>query len=240
MLFAAFFAPSEQESLVGLSISYSLAITGMLNWCVRQLGEAESNVISSERLAEYAHNLPSETKQGQHPPKAWPTSGRIQFREVTLRYAPLLPPALYQVTLDIMPGERIGVVGRTGAGKTSLLSALFRLVDDSLVEGSILIDGIDIRTLALTGLRSRLSIIPQDPLIFTGTVRSNLDPFNRHPDHTLWSALEHAYLKDAIRALPDGLDTSTTAYGDILSVGQKQLLCLARALILQSKDPGTG
>ena len=235
MLTAAFFATPYQEALVGLSLSYSLAITGMLNWCVRQLGEAESNIISSERLAEYAHNLPTETTQGQHPPKGWPVSGRIQFKEVTLRYAPLLPPALYLVNLDILPGERIGVVGRTGAGKTSLLSALFRLVDDSLVEGSIFIDDIDIRTLTLTDLRSRLAIIPQDPLIFTGTIRSNLDPFDQHPDHTLWTALEHAYLKDAIHALPDGLDTSTTVHGDILSVGQKQLLCLARALILQSK-----
>lgn len=235
MMSATLFGSGQQASMVGLSLSYALSITGALNWCVRQAAEAESNVIASERISQYANRLPSEAPAltSTRPPPNWPDRGHIEFLDVTLRYSLGSAPALCDITLDIAGGERIGVVGRTGAGKTSLLAALFRLVDS--FDGCIRIDGIDIKLLGLYDIRSRIAIIPQDPLIFTGTVRTNLDPFGHYTDHELWRALEQARLKDTVIALPEGLDTSTNATGDLFSAGQRQLLCLARALIRRSR-----
>lgn len=229
---------------VGMSLTYCLLLTNMLSWTVRQAADSEANIIGSERLGEYANRLPSEAplRTSLVPPAGWPTAGHITFAGVNMWYekpstgkpsATARIPALRDISLDILPGQRVGVVGRTGAGKSSLLAALFRLVDS--YEGLISIDGVDIKAMGLADLRSRISIIPQEPLLFNGSIRTNLDPNGNSPDADLWLALERAHLKPTVETMEGGLDALLSASGDGLSVGQRQLLCLARALLRNSR-----
>jgi ATP-binding cassette subfamily C (CFTR/MRP) protein 1 len=186
-----------------------------------------------ERTTHYSE-LPQERWEGtEEPPPSWPRIGQIQFESFELRYRPELEPSLKGISCTIEPGERVGVVGRTGAGKSTLLSSLFRLREASA--GEIRIDGISIAALPLEALRSRLTVIPQDPFLFPGTIRQNLDPFGRHDDATLWRIVHRAHLEPTIRRLPHGLDTVVGEGGGNLSGGQRQLLCLARALLRRSQ-----
>ena len=217
----------------GLILSQSLLLIGAFQYCVRMSSDLENQMTSTERVLEYG-NLPSEAElriEGKVEDKNWPAKGNIVFKGVSLKYTPDLPPVLKDLTFRVKPGEKIGIVGRTGAGKSSLISILFRLVEP---EGQVLVDGVDIKTLGLHELRSKVSIIPQDPSLFSGTVRDNLDPFKEYNDSHIWEALSEAHLTVTIRAM-GGLDAKVSEGGGNLSVGQRQLLCMARALLKKNK-----
>ncbi|CAK9142861.1 unnamed protein product [Ilex paraguariensis] len=222
-------------SKMGLLLSYSLNITSMLGNVLRHASRAENSLNAVERVGTYI-DLPSEAAaiiETNRPPAGWPSSGLIKFENVVLRYRPGLPPVLCTLSFTISPSEKVGIVGRTGAGKSSMLNALFRIVE--LERGRIFIDDCDIAKFGLTDLRKVLSIIPQSPVLFSGTVRFNLDPFSEHNDADLWEALERAHLKDVIRRNGLGLYAEVSEGGENFSVGQRQLLSLARALLRRSK-----
>ncbi|KAI3852205.1 hypothetical protein MKX03_012277, partial [Papaver bracteatum] len=222
-------------SSMGLLLSYALNITNLLTGVLRLGSLAENSLNAVERIGTYV-DLPSEAPaviENNRPPPGWPSSGSIRFEDVVLRYRPELPPVLHGLSFTISPSEKVGIVGRTGAGKSSMLNALFRIVE--LERGRILIDDYDVAKFGLTDLRKVLGIIPQSPVLFSGTVRFNLDPFSEHNDADLWEALERAHLKDVIRRNSLGLDAEVTESGENFSVGQRQLLSLARALLRRSK-----
>ncbi|KAL7818503.1 P-loop containing nucleoside triphosphate hydrolase protein [Trichoderma gracile] len=219
---------------VGLAMSYALQITTSLNWIVRQTVEVETNIVSVERVLEYAR-LPSEAPDiipSKRPPVAWPSKGEVDFKNYSTRYREGLDLVLKNINLDIKSHEKIGVVGRTGAGKSSLTLALFRLIEP--VTGHIDIDGLNTSTIGLLDLRRRLAIIPQDAALFEGTVRDNLDPGHVHDDSELWSVLDHARLKDYVSSLEGGLEAKIHEGGSNLSQGQRQLVSLARAMLTPS------
>ncbi|XP_029800371.1 multidrug resistance-associated protein 7 isoform X2 [Suricata suricatta] len=219
--------------LVGLSLSYALSLTGLLSGLVSSFTQTEAMLVSVERLEEYSCDLPQEP-QGQLPRLGigWLTQGSVEFQDVVLVYRPGLPNALDRVTFRVQPGEKLGIVGRTGSGKSSLLLVLFRLLEPS--SGRVLLDGVDTSQLELAELRSQLAVIPQEPFLFSGTVRENLDPRGLHEDRALWQALEQCHLSEVIMSM-GGLDGELGEGGRSLSLGQRQLLCLARALLTDAK-----
>ncbi|KUI60128.1 Metal resistance protein YCF1 [Cytospora mali] len=220
--------------LVGLAMSYALQITSSLNWIVRQTVEVETNIVSVERVLEYAR-LPSEAPEinpHNRPPASWPTDGAISFNGYSARYREGLDLVLKNIKLDIKSNEKIGVVGRTGAGKSSLTLALFRIIEAA--SGNISIDNVNTSSIGLLDLRRRLAIIPQDAALFEGTVRDNLDPGHVHDDTELWSVLEHARLKSHVASMDSGLDSKIHEGGSNLSQGQRQLISLARAMLTPS------
>ncbi|XP_075086770.1 ABC transporter C family member 2 isoform X1 [Nicotiana tabacum] len=222
-------------STMGLLLSYALNITSLLTAVLRLASLAENSLNAVERVGTYI-DLPSEGPaiiEGSRPPPGWPSAGSIRFENVVLRYRPELPPVLHGISFTIPPSDKVGVVGRTGAGKSSMFNALFRLVEPE--RGRILIDDCDVSKFGLTDLRKVLGIIPQAPVLFSGTVRFNLDPFNEHNDADLWESLERAHLKEVIRRNSLGLDAEVSEAGENFSVGQRQLLSLARALLRRSK-----
>ncbi|XP_042451584.1 ABC transporter C family member 2-like [Zingiber officinale] len=222
-------------STMGLLLTYALNITNLLTAVLRLASLAENSLNAVERVGTYIE-LPSEAPpviENSRPPPGWPSAGTIRFQEVVLRYRPELPPVLHGISFKIEGSEKVGIVGRTGAGKSSMLNALFRIVE--LEQGQIFIDEYDVSKFGLWDLRKVLGIIPQSPVLFSGTVRFNLDPFNEHNDADLWEALERAHLKDVIRRNSLGLDAEVSEAGENFSVGQRQLLSLSRALLRRSK-----
>ncbi|XP_035998439.1 canalicular multispecific organic anion transporter 2 isoform X2 [Fundulus heteroclitus] len=239
VLFAAFFAVMGKEhlnpGLVGLSVSYALQVTMSLNWMVRMTSDLENNIVAVERVKEY-----SETKteapwevENKKPPPEWPMEGNVEFSKYSVRYREGLDLVLRNITLNVKGGEKIGIVGRTGAGKSSMTLCLFRLLEAA--GGEITIDNVKISEIGLHDLRSKLTIIPQEPVLFSGTLRMNLDPFDKYSDEEVWKALEHSHLNRFVSNQPAKLDMECSEGGENLSVGQRQLVCLARALLRKTR-----
>jgi len=258
---------SNFASAAGLSLTYAISVTGLLNWLVRSFAQMEAAMNAAERILYYSDNIPQEAPSTiadldslagdddksdgneQYPAKKailakgveklnteWPSEGFITLNNLKMRYRPENPLVIKGVNVEIMGGQRIGVVGRTGSGKSSLLLALLRIVEPSLSEGEdyeapIVIDGVDILRIGLTDLRSKIGIIPQNPVLFSGTIRTNMDPFDQCTDEDLWSALGRCGMKKAIEEMPDLLNAPVAEYGENLSQGQRQLLCLGRCLL---------
>ncbi|XP_070847153.1 ATP-binding cassette sub-family C member 3 isoform X2 [Chaetodon trifascialis] len=239
VLFAALFAVTGKENLnpglVGLSVSYALQVTMSLNWMVRMSSDLENNIVAVERVKEY-----SETKteapwevEDKKPPPEWPMEGNVEFHDYSVRYREGLDLVLKKLSLSVKGGEKIGIVGRTGAGKSSMTLCLFRLLEAAA--GEITIDEVKISEIGLHDLRSKLTIIPQEPVLFSGTLRMNLDPFEKYSDEEVWKALQHSHLHKFVSNQPAKLELECSEGGENLSVGQRQLVCLARALLRKTR-----
>ncbi|KAH6934049.1 hypothetical protein HPB50_019791 [Hyalomma asiaticum] len=223
---------TTSTSFVGIAMTYTLLVPIYLNWLVRQVSNVEMYMSSVERVNKYC-NLPIERVSSPvDVPLDWPSKGEVRFEKVTMTYEAGLDPILRNVSVTIAPGEKVGICGRTGSGKSSLVMSLFKMVPVS--EGKIFVDDIDISMVPCDVLRSRLAIIPQEPILFSGTIRQNLDPKRAHTDEELWNVLEKAHLKEIV-VLYGGLDGEVTEEGSNFSIGQKQLFCFARALLQPSK-----
>ena len=244
-----------EPSLAGFALSFALQYSSAVTWTARQYANVELSMNAVERVNEYSKIPIEDQSSSVKTPAAWPAEGRLEVSNLVAGYAPDLPPVLKDLSFSVEKNQRIGVVGRTGAGKSSLTLALFRFLEAR--EGSIHIDGIDISKVSLYELRSRLAIIPQDPVLFSGTVRSNLDPFDNHSDSELYDALSRVHLINSTGVTsrdetnptepipptpPDSnsnifrsLTSSISEGGLNLSQGQRQLLCLARAIVSRPK-----
>ncbi|XP_043258607.1 ATP-binding cassette sub-family C member Sur [Colletes gigas] len=220
-------------ALVGLAINYTLLVPIYLNWVVKFTAEIEMYMGSVARISAYRY-APTENYQqeGFQVPDDWPRRGQITFENVSLRHDSQREPVISNLCLSIPAGQKIGICGRTGSGKSSTVMALFRLLE--ITQGRILIDGVNVNQISLTVLRSRLSAIPQDVIMFSGTVRENLDPRSEHEDRELWDALEVAQIKDVVASHTEGLDFEVREGGENFSSGQLQLLCMARAILRKS------
>ncbi|KAB2612958.1 ABC transporter C family member 8 [Pyrus ussuriensis x Pyrus communis] len=221
--------------LIGLSLSYALTLTGTQIFVTRWYCNLCNYIISVERIKQFMMIPPEPPAivEDKRPPSSWPNKGRIELYSLKIKYRSNAPLVLKGITCTFKEGTRVGVVGRTGSGKTTLISALFRLVEPA--SGKILIDGLDICSMGLKDLRMKLSIIPQEPTLFRGSIRTNLDPLGLYSDDEIWRALEKCQLKATVSNLPNLLDSSVSDEGENWSVGQRQLFCLGRVLLKRNR-----
>lgn len=235
VLLVSFPHGSIDPSMAGLAVTYGLNLNARLSRWILSFCKLENKIISIERIYQYSQ-IPGEAPaiiEDSRPPSSWPENGTIEMNDLKVRYKENLPVVLRDVTCKFPGGKKIGIVGRTGSGKSTLIQALFRLIEPE--GGRIIIDNIDISKIGLHDLRSRLSIIPQDPTLFEGTIRNNLDPLEEHSDHEIWQALDKSQLGEIIRAKEQKLDAPVLENGDNWSVGQRQLVSLGRALLKQAR-----
>ncbi|KAH9852113.1 metal resistance protein YCF1 [Lenzites betulinus] len=231
---SALITTGVDAGLVGFVLSYALNTTGSLNWLVRSASEVEQNIVSVERILHYIELAPEAPWEVPGTvPENWPATGEVEFRQYSARYRPELDLVLKDLNVKIQGSEKIGIVGRTGSGKSTLLLSLFRIIEAA--SGAIYVDGVDISKIGLHDLRSAISIVPQSPDLFEGTIRENIDPTGASSDAEIWVALEQTHLKAFVETLQGGLDAAVKEGGSSLSSGQRQLLCFARALLRKSK-----
>ncbi|KAJ8323624.1 hypothetical protein QVD99_007208 [Batrachochytrium dendrobatidis] len=223
------------DSVGGLALSNALQMLVFVQWTVRMWGEVETQMASVGQLVYYGATKPEAPFEipEKKPPADWPTKGLINFNNIVLKYQKFGVAVLKNVSCTIYPTEKIGIVGRTGSGKSTLLVSLLRIVESS--EGKITIDGLDVSQIGLHDLRNKVAIIPQEPVMFVGTLRSNLDPFSRSTDEEIWKALDAVQLGDKVRSMPSKLETAVTENGKSVSQGQRQLVCIARAILSKAK-----
>ncbi|KAB2619790.1 ABC transporter C family member 3-like [Pyrus ussuriensis x Pyrus communis] len=222
-------------SLAGLAATYGLNLNVLQAWVIWNMCNVENKMISVERILQFT-DIPSEAPlviEDCRPAPEWPMAGRIELENLHVQYNPALPTILRGITCTFPEMKKIGIVGRTGSGKSTLIQALFRVVEP--LGGRILIDGVDISKIGLQDLRSRLGIIPQDPTLFQGTVRTNLDPLQQHSDQELWEVINQCGLAEIVRQDQRLLDAPVDEDGENWSVGQRQLVCLARVLLKKKK-----
>ncbi|KAJ3308764.1 hypothetical protein HDV04_000823 [Boothiomyces sp. JEL0838] len=268
-IFSVYFRSTLNPGITGLLIAYSLQITQTFTWVVKTSADVETYMNSAERMIYYTDSLASERARtieasaeaeqklpigdAPHSPStgkdnielrqrtpSWPEHGHIQVRNLQFRYLPHLPLVLKTISFDIQPGQKVGIVGRTGAGKSTIITTILRLVEfDS---GNIYIDGVDISKIGLKDLRSKIAVIPQEPVLFSGTIRFNLDPFSEYTgsliliaDDEIWDVLKRANLYEVVKGAPMGLESIVAENGENWSTGQRQLICLARAMLKNSK-----
>ena len=233
-IFAVLGKDGLTPGLIGLSVSYAMSVTHLFSCLLRNTANMETNIVAVERMQEYTEtekeaewNLDIDDTL-----KTWPSNATIQFKDVTARYREGLPLVLKNLTFDVKANERVGIVGKTGAGKSSVTLALFRMIN--MDSGQIFIDDVDIATIGLHCLRNKLTIIPQEPVLFAGSLRMNLDPFGTYSDEELWKVIKMSHLSNFVNSLKEGLQHEISEGGNNVSVGQRQLLCLARYTYIRS------
>ncbi len=220
----------------GLALANIFQVATFIPFVMRMKADYRARFNSVERVCEYAYELEQEaplSKEDSKVPEGWPQKGQLEMKGVSFRYRESMPLVLKNLTVKIEAGQKVGVVGRTGAGKTTLFGTILRLAE--LDSGQVIIDDVDVAKIGLADLRSNIAVIPQDPVLFQGTIRYNLDPFDLYDDEELWSAVKRSHLNDKLTEVGEGLNMNVANDGDNLSVGEKQLLCLARALLRKNK-----
>ncbi|KAJ3112113.1 Multidrug resistance-associated protein 5 [Physocladia obscura] len=224
-------------SHAGLAVAHILQLLLFVQWLARLISNVHQAITSVGTVVQFSNQIPSEAVR--HVPgntrgrPFWPEYGAVEFKNVSLRYNRYGVAILKSVSFSISAGEKIGIVGRSGSGKSTLLVALLRITE--YTEGDVYIDGVDIKTLGVADLRSRIAVIPQDPVLLTGTIRSNLDPFNRREDVEIWAALKSVHLGTKIEEFPSKLDTPIVENGRAFSLAERQFFCIARAILLKTK-----